>query len=268
MLCFPALQKPIWEHTGKGWRETGQLHVLWEGAWVAQLLPTRLDIFPVHRVGAGPGLAAQTWAGDVAGSSLRWVVGSELLRMTICPILGATCHGELPSEPMMPNWWSLPATQPVSKSNVAHSGSCSSRSPPPSQLDEEPAANPRLLGLGGEGVSVAAGINARPATSEQDPTQVLPEGLGNREQKTFRTNSTDDTYLGTFSIHTPFLTPATFPIHTQVPAKAEANNRGQVAPVSPSQIITRQVGHVSAQTSSKAALGLLAPCSGSARTLW
>lgn len=100
--------------------------------------------------------------------------------MTICPILGATCLGGPPSEPIMPNWWSLPATQPISERNVAHSGSCSSRSPPPSQLDEEPASNPRLLGLGGgEGVSVAAGIKVRTATSEQDPTHMLPKELGN-----------------------------------------------------------------------------------------
>lgn len=116
-------------------------------------------------------------------------------------------------------------------------------------------------------MSVAAGIKARPATSEQVPIQVLPKGLGNREQKTFRTTSTDDTYLGTFSIHTPFLAPATFPLHSEVPAKVEVNNGGQLAPVSPSQIITRQLGHVSAPTSSKAALGLLAPHSGSARIL-
>lgn len=36
--------------------------------------------------------------------------------------------------------------QPKSKRYVAHSGSCSSRSSTPSQLDEEPAPNLRLLG--------------------------------------------------------------------------------------------------------------------------
>lgn len=50
--------------------------MLWDTAWVAQLLPTWLDISSVDRVGAEPGLAAQTWAGDVPGSSLHWVVGS------------------------------------------------------------------------------------------------------------------------------------------------------------------------------------------------
>lgn len=96
----------------------------------------------------------------------------------------------------------------------------------------------------------------------------IPKGLGNREQKTFRTTSTDDTYPGTFSIHTPFLTPATFSLHTEVPAKVEAHSGGQVAPVPPSQIKTRQLGHVSALTSSKVAPGLLAPRLGTARTLW
>lgn len=156
--------------------------MLWDMAWVAQLLPTWLDVSSVHRVGAGPGLAAQTWAGDVPGSSLHWVVGSEQLRMTICPILGATCLGAPPSEPIMPNGWSLPATQPISERNVAYSGSCFSRPSLPSQLDKEPAPNPRLLGLGGEGVSVAAGIKARTATNERDPTHMLPKELGNPQR--------------------------------------------------------------------------------------
>lgn len=82
-------------------------------------------------------------------------------------------------------------------------------------------------------MSVAAGIQGQAPTSEQDPTHVQSPRDWGIEKRIPSGQAAQMTYLGTFSIHTPFLAPAPFSLHTKVLAKIEANDGGQVAPYHP-----------------------------------